>query len=130
MPVSQPSRARGQWRTGTCCAYQSKIAHKVGDVLVFALIDPGFDDTEGHGLLDDIVIIRNNALVYTAVKESGRVMSTRVCAVSRSILSITRPIRLTWVLSHLLGLAKLINGHEHVPHSLPLIFRDRSILLN
>ena len=62
-------------RTGAM-SYQGAIANKFGKVLVFPFVDARFQNTQGHRLLDDIVVVGNIALVDTAMEQSRRVMTT------------------------------------------------------
>lgn len=64
-------------------AYQGKIAHEISDLLVFPLVDSLLDNTERHWLLDDIVIVGNNAFVDTAMEQSRGVMTTTTAQLAR-----------------------------------------------
>lgn len=62
------------WRGAT--TYQGAIANKFGKVLVFPFVDARFQNTQGHRLLDDVVVVGNIALVDTAMEQSRRVVAT------------------------------------------------------
>lgn len=64
-------------------AYQSTIAHKLCKCFIFALIDLLFQDAESHRLFDDIIVVRNIALVHTAVEKSRRVVVTAISSRQR-----------------------------------------------
>lgn len=57
-------------------AYQGKIAHEIRNLLVFSLVDPRFDNAESHWLLNNIIVVGDNALVDTAVEQSRGIMAT------------------------------------------------------
>lgn len=70
-------------RTGAM-SYQGAIANELGKLLVLSLVDARFQNAQRHGLLDDLIVIGDVALVDTAVKQSGRVMTTAQFLVSQS----------------------------------------------
>jgi hypothetical protein len=54
-----------------------QVAHELGKVLVVSLRDLGLYRTQGHGLLDDVVVVGHGALVHFALEElRGIVCST------------------------------------------------------
>lgn len=56
--------------------YQSAIAHKVREALVFPFVDLLFQDAQSHGLLDNFIIVGDVPLVHAALKQFRRVMAT------------------------------------------------------
>jgi hypothetical protein len=65
-----------QWQRKSCKTYQGAVSHELGEVLVLSLVYLLFQDTKGHGLFDDLIIIRNIALIYAALKQPRWVMAT------------------------------------------------------
>lgn len=57
---------------------EGEIAHEFGEVLVFFLRHLRFDGAQGHGLLDDVVVVGYRALVDLALEELRRVVATRM----------------------------------------------------
>ena len=57
-------------------AYQGKIADKISDLLVFPLVNSRLDDAHRHWLLDNIVVVRDEALVDAAMEKSRGVITT------------------------------------------------------
>ena len=56
---------------------ERQVAYELGDILVFSLRDLGLDGAQGHGLLDDVVIVGHGALVHFALEElCGIICST------------------------------------------------------
>jgi hypothetical protein len=79
-------------------------------MFVFPLVDAGFQDAEGHWLLNDIVVVRNKALVDTAMEQSRRIMATP----TMSDKSSTQLYQ-----DNLLVFPIVINRHDHIHHRLP-----------
>lgn len=57
-------------------SYQNTVAHKIPKLLVFAFVDFLFQNTQGHRLLDYVVVIGDDALVHAALEQSRRVVTT------------------------------------------------------
>lgn len=64
-------------------AYQGKIAHEISDLLIFPLVYSLLDDAERHWLLDNIVVVRDDAFVDTAMEQSRGVMTTGTAQLAR-----------------------------------------------
>jgi hypothetical protein len=56
--------------------YQCAISDEGREMLVLALVDLLFQDTQRHRLLDDVVIVGDIPLVYTSLEKSGRIVAT------------------------------------------------------
>lgn len=106
-------------------AYQGKIAHEIRNLLVFSLVDPRFDNAEGHWLLDNIVVVGDNALVDTAVEQSRGVMTTTTARLAGQSSQLSPTLT-----KNLLLLAKIVDRHEHIAHALPLILGDGAVILD
>lgn len=92
-------------------------------MLVLALVDSLLQDTQRHGFLDDIVIIGNEALVDTAVKQSRGIMTTTLRAVRYFLTAcLTR--------QHLLWFSKIVDRHGEVHHGLPLLAANGAVILD
>ena len=63
-------------REGRPSIYQSTVSHEQREFRIFSLVDLLLQNAESHWLFNNIVIVRDIALINAALEKFGRIMAT------------------------------------------------------